>query len=284
MGIFPLLILTLGLASGYNLNDNNPKILTKPGLFGWSLVHQDQSLYVGAPLAGQTGKVFQCTGLTDQPTCEELKMKNEKKDDKRDGSWFGGSLAASEDTLYSCAFRYNWTNFDDLESKNNGKFRAGKCYKKDKIEARFEDLVDFTTLYDGRENRKMKYKIPRLKKDWEKGRFEMYSSGDENYLWWDFGVYGASSTVDKYGNLVFGNPLELVGHKIPNTNKKVTHFIGSIGKIEEKEGRKTKMIRPSNEQVELPWIPPKEEQNRCLNRFFGYTVTSGKFFDKHKIV
>ena len=114
MGIFSLLILTFGLASGYNLNSKTLALIEKPGLFGWSLVQQGEYLYVGAPEggAGETGKVFQCRDLTTKPTCSELHI---KADDslRLNGSWFGGSLAASKDTLYSCAFRYNWTNFAD---------------------------------------------------------------------------------------------------------------------------------------------------------------------------
>ena len=145
MGTFSLLILTFGLASGYNLNNNTlrPLPVMKAGALGWSLVHQDQVLYVGAPQAGtgQTGEVYQCEDLTTTPTCSKLGV---KPDHNLEGSWFGGSLAASKDTLYSCAFRYNLKKFHEGARIQNMKYRTGKCYKKRRSETSFEDLVDFT--------------------------------------------------------------------------------------------------------------------------------------------
>ena len=133
------MILTFGLASGYNLNNNTLRLLPvmKAGALGWSLVHQDQILYVGAPQAGtgQTGEVYQCEDLTTTPTCSKLGV---KPDHNLDGSWFGGSLAASKETLYSCAFRYNLKKFHEGARIKNMKYRTGKCFKKRRSETSFD--------------------------------------------------------------------------------------------------------------------------------------------------
>ena len=269
-----MLILTFGVASGYNLNNKTIKSLPigEPGLVGWSLVHQQESLYVGAPQARETGRVFHCQNLlTTDPTCEVLKIADNTPG--LNGSWFGGSLAASEDKLYSCAFRYNWENFD-YGSRENAKLRTGKCYKKGTTG--FEDLFDFTKLYEKRV-RENKLRIPR------DNSFEMYVDGDVNFQWLDNGVYGVSSTVDKKGNLVIGNPLDL--DKIGNERTPDRIFVGSIGKIENIRRGRTLMIRPMSK--ETPWFPIKQEdiksgkkrrEDWSLNRFAGYVVTSGKFF------
>ena len=269
MGTIFAILSTFSLAYGYNLNNNTLGLLPvmEPGVFGWSLLHQDEQLYIGAPQAGagQTGKVFQCQHLTTQPTCSPLNLEPE---DGLEGSWFGGSLAASKDSLYSCAFRYSWADFDEGALGRNGKFKTGKCYKKGKGETSFEDLVDFTQVYEGRE----KYKFPRAKNR----KYDMYVEGDKRYVWRDYGVYGASSTIDEWGNLVAGNPLELDGRGATKEPNNI--FVGSIGKIEDLGGGKTKMIRPNRR---TPWIVPNESEEEgdwTINRFAGYTVTSGKFF------
>ena len=267
MGTFSLLILTFGLASGYNLNNNTLRLLPlmKNGTLGWSLVHQDQLLYVGAPQAGtgQSGEVYQCEDLTTTPTCSKLGI---KPDHNLDGSWFGGSLAASKDTLYSCAFRYNMKKFDEGASIKNMKYRTGKCYKKGRTETSFEDLVDFTKVYEGRK----KYKFPRDNK------YDMCAVGDSNYKWWDYGVYGASSTIlvtGKFSHLVIGNPLDLESRGAARSPSRI--HVGSIGKIEE-ESRKTEMKRTYKK---TPWLPPiKNDEDWTNSRFAGYTVTSGNFF------
>ena len=162
----------LTITSGYNLNGDNLGLLTgdsEQELLGWSLVLHQGSLYVGAPLAGKAGKVYRCDHLeTNSLRCSAQRI-NPEESSLLDGAWFGGTLAASNDTLYSCAFRYNWEHFDDmvrdsLTRKNYWKWHAGKCYQKKTSQTSFQDLVDFTPRYEGRKVKK-RFQFPKAGKD-----------------------------------------------------------------------------------------------------------------------
>ena len=69
----------------YFLNhDANDSSLTKtwsPGhwsdqLFGWSMSHFKEDLYVGAPLENQEdGALYKCSNLERSPTCEKVKKR-----------------------------------------------------------------------------------------------------------------------------------------------------------------------------------------------------------------
>ena len=50
-------------------------------------------------------------------------------------SWFGGSIAAGENTLFTCAYRYGFRTFTP-----NSQF-IGKCFKLER--ERFQDLISF---------------------------------------------------------------------------------------------------------------------------------------------
>ena len=135
------------------------------GLFGWSLVHHGDSLYVGAPLAGPAGQVFRCEGLTSASIRPCVSLPSPAG--LRPTSWFGGSLAASTSTLYSCAFKYSWQDY-----AFNGQ-KVGKCFSLTRRNT-WETTFDFT----------------------DKNFVKSYDSP-----WFSRGYYGISSTVDDVGDL-----------------------------------------------------------------------------------
>ena len=138
------------------------------------MVHHRGSLYVGAPLAGYGGKVFKCDQLTSASTplsCESLTSPILKN-----GSWFGGSLAASSSNLYSCAFRYSW---QDYVANNQ---QVWKCFSLS-WSKKWTTLLDFTQP-----------NFPRLPQS--------------PWTWYRKGFYGFSSTVDDVGDL--GNSTFLI--------------------------------------------------------------------------
>lgn len=157
-------------------------------LFGWSMVGHLGDLYVGSPLAGD-GRVYRCH-LGDQANLPCQRLTSPPR--LGTGAWFGGSLAASGKSLYSCAFRSKWENYLDGQ-------QVGKCFVLSGDA--FRDFFDFT--------RKNFPKTP-------------YSP------WKYYGFYGVSATVDDSGDLVIGNPtaFDKVGHE--SDPYKVA---GTIGKV-----------------------------------------------------
>ena len=164
-----LLFTTLILGShGYNLNQDHLGLLVGDGkaesLFGWALQHFNNELYVGAPGEGGTGELYSCTDIDRQPKCQKMSARLMK------GSWFGGSLSASEDNLYACAFRHGYARYGD------DKVFMGKCFEKNG--KTMTDLIDFS------------------------GRWSRIGDRIEYY-----GAYGVSATVSNIsGNLVVGSP------------------------------------------------------------------------------
>ena len=129
------------------------------GLFGWSLAHHRGSLYVGAPVGG---KVFKCDQFT---TSTSRVCISTNSPGLQDDSWFGGTMAGSNDNLYSCAFRYKWQSYDVRRTK------LGRCYSLSGN--KWNKFFDFT------------------------GRFRKSS----NSPWFYRGIYGFSTTVDDAGDL-----------------------------------------------------------------------------------
>ena len=132
-------------------------------LFGWSLTHHGGSLYVGAPLAGQSGKVFRCDHLTSSPSRTCLTTTS-PADQLTPTSWFGATMAASTNDLYSCAFRYKWKKYDSS-------WKLGKCFSLTGGN-NWRSFFDFTNY------------------------FQKSSSS-----WYRRGIYGFSSTVNDAGDL-----------------------------------------------------------------------------------
>lgn len=227
------------LVSGYSLNHNNLEdglLKGGDGLFGWSMVHHHQSLYVGAPLADGSGRVIRCQDIDTRPTCSQGSINPSQS--PKTGAWFGGSLTASQDSLFACAFRYNWQNWVP-----NG-LQVGKCYKKDSKQGQFNTYFDFTRRFD-------------VVKD---------------NVWMKTGFYGVSVTVNQDGNLVVGNPLLYTQYGYSNKPNKFN--VGSIGMIIKKTlpgGRLLSFKRPRGRDV--AWAT-KEEFNNY--KFAGYAVSSGQ--------
>ena len=238
MGVPWLLVpcLVSGL-SAYNLYDNlNDGSLLGGQLFGWSMVHHHQDLYVGAPLAGEAGKVLRCQSLASKPVCGEGTI-NPSPSSLLPGAWFGGSLAASRDSLYTCAFRYDWTHWED-----HG-LQVGKCYKKGIRESRFSDYFDFSNT-----------------------RFEVSYDPD----WMDTGFYGVSATVNIHGNLVVGNPVQYSTKGYDKPSPRYT--IGSIGEIKMVNTMRGRILRLFRPRGQVGWAR-REEYNNF--KYAGYDVTAG---------
>jgi len=126
---------TFHATHGYNLNENDLGDLVGDrnvdSLFGWSLQHFNNELYVGAPGKGGAGAVYQCTNIDAFPNCKEMSSPRLMQN-----SWYGGSLAGSGDDLYTCSFRHGYTQY------NPQKQYIGKCFKKNGN--KFDDLINFS--------------------------------------------------------------------------------------------------------------------------------------------
>jgi len=164
-------MLAISATQGYNLNEKYLGSLVGDGqaesLFGWSLQHFQNDTYVGAPREGGTGAVYRCTNMGTSPSCS--KMSSVRLMDK---SWYGGSLAASDKDLYTCAFRHGYKDYSP------SKQYIGRCFKKKGNS--FEEMINFQSRWTN-------------------------TGGD---TWKTNGVYGVSATVsDKAGKLVVGTPI-----------------------------------------------------------------------------
>ena len=106
VGLFLLAILPFCI-HGYNLNENNLGNLVgdrnNNSLFGWSLQHFNDELYIGAPGENGTGAVYRCANIDTFPNCKKMSSPRLTQN-----SWYGGSLAASSSNLYTCSFRYGY--------------------------------------------------------------------------------------------------------------------------------------------------------------------------------
>jgi len=157
---------------GYNLNEDHLGVLEGDGqpdsLFGWALQHFKNELYVGAPGEGGAGIVYRCTSIDTRPSCQQISVRPRPMKD----SWFGGSLAASEEKLYACAFRHSYAQYSPQKQV------IGKCFESNGNS--MTDLIDFS------------------------GRWSPRGGS----LWKTNGIYGVSVTVsDKSGSLVVGTPI-----------------------------------------------------------------------------
>ena len=238
--IFPIALLLVSV-SGYNLNDVNltDGLLQGDRLFGWSMVHYQQDLYVGAPLSD---KVLRCQSLASSPNCSEGKINPSSSSltsEHLQDSWFGGSLAASGSRLYSCAFRYDWRHWPD------GLLQSGKCYKKEASESRFTDYLDFT-----------------------KNKFQVEPDGN----WMVTGFFGVSATVDTDGHLVIGNPVQ---YSTWGFNSKPRYTVGSIGKIKKVRVSSGRVPRLFRARGDVGWAR-REGYNTF--KYAGYDVSAGKGF------
>ena len=189
-GLLLLTCLILG-THGYNLKEDDLGVLKGDGqaesLFGWALQHFNDELYVGAPGEGGTGKLYRCSNIDTRPSCRQISASAMKD------SWFGGSLAASKDNIYACAFRHGYTQYSPKKQY------IGKCFMKSGNS--MNKLIDFSGSWSNR----------------------------GGSLWKPNGMYGVSATVsDKSGSLVVGTPITFDNKGMWN-NPYIS--VGSIGLI-----------------------------------------------------
>ena len=101
-------------------------------MFGWTMVHVGDQLYVGAPKANNkggwgikayyhgcniiTGSVHKISNLKTSPSSSPMGTSTTPREE----AWFGGSLAASGTEIFACG------NREDHQSLRYG---VGKCYQ-----------------------------------------------------------------------------------------------------------------------------------------------------------
>jgi len=145
----PLLVVgVLWLASNglaYNLNPKHEQLgRMANSLYGWSLQHFDNKLYVGAPMTDTPTRnaVTECS-LT-QGRCNPVSVGGSSG--LEPGDWMGGAMAASEDKLYVCAslqHRRYWAKPAEKGGSVTGSAITGACYKRSKRESQLTQEIDF---------------------------------------------------------------------------------------------------------------------------------------------
>jgi len=160
------------ISYSYNINDLDLADLkgdsNPDSLFGWSIQHFNNHLYVGAPNEGGKGAVYECSNINNLPSCSKMSTPRTVMPK----SWYGGSLAASSSNLYTCAFRHGYQQYSPQKQY------IGKCFEKNG--GSFNDLIDFASRW----------------------------SNEGGSTWKTNGIYGVSATVsDKTGKLVVGTPI-----------------------------------------------------------------------------
>merc|ERR1719430_307789 len=107
-------VLWMGLSSlAYNLNPKEEQLVTNAGrmrdsLYGWSLQHFNNKLYVGAPKTSNpsSNAVTECLlshPTRPTPSCNTVSVGGSSPP-LEEGEWMGGAMAASNNNLYVCAF------------------------------------------------------------------------------------------------------------------------------------------------------------------------------------
>merc|ERR1719264_1278940 len=135
-----------GLA--YNLNQKHEQLdggRMANSLYGWSLQHFDNKLYVGAPMTNDPTRnaVTECS-LTHPSSCNSVRVGGSSG--LEPGDWMGGAMAASNDKLYVCAFlkhRKNWAAVSGEDRSETGSAITGACYKQSKGERQLTQEIDF---------------------------------------------------------------------------------------------------------------------------------------------
>merc|ERR1719430_1033918 len=144
-------VLWMGLSSlAYNLNPKEEQLVTNAGrmrdsLYGWSLQHFNNKLYVGAPKTSNptSNAVTECS-LTHPSRCNSIGVGGSSGLEA--GEWMGGAMAASTNNLYVCAFlqhRRNWAKGAGQGGSKTGAAITGACYKMSKTERQLSQNIDF---------------------------------------------------------------------------------------------------------------------------------------------
>jgi len=204
----------------YNFNTEE-KTLTPIGgrmqnsLYGWSLQHFNDKLYVGAPKTNNptSNAVTECL-LTPVGICTNVAVAGGGSGLEQD-EWMGGSMAAGKDNLYVCAFlrhRKHWAKRPPPEGGSiTGAAISGACY----------------ALAKGN-NQKLTEKIDffQFKRETNKQQ-NLYGT----YGHWKFrkegGQYGFTAAIaaDEQ-KLVVGNPMQR-----SYVYKRGAHACGSVGEV-----------------------------------------------------
>jgi len=272
-----LLLLFVPTLLAYNVNEHILTMDQTPSssnsLFGWSLQHFKDKFYIGAPLTSRPldNSVYECDYdvRTTQTSCRNVELEKNpvQLPDRRielpnQGDWMGGSLAASNDTLYACAFRQSKERYAEKYATKSGRAILGACYRKDQRN-KFVQLIDFTqAAYKG-------------------GNPSLYG----HWMWrTDGGTYGFSTTVTDGGNLVAGNPTKRnhvndphytcgsLGEVIPEDGG----IYGSPGRYKNEglfQGKQTSFFA-----VDRNYITENQvSSDMDLGKMAGFSVARGKF-------
>merc|ERR1719430_1416821 len=149
-----LLLLVVWLGStcldAYNLNPQMSPLASSGGrmqgsLYGWSLQHFNNKLYVGAPKTSNptSNAVTECS-LTHPSRCNSIGVGGSSGLEA--GEWMGGAMAASNNNLYVCAFlqhRKNWAKQAGLGGSKTGAAITGACYKMSNAQRQLNQNIDF---------------------------------------------------------------------------------------------------------------------------------------------
>jgi len=212
---------------------------------------------VGSPLSSsplQTS-VHQCDidVETSETSCSGMRlMESEDVILPRQGEWMGGSITATNHSLYICAFRQGADTYSESPTS------MGACYQA--INQSIVQLIDFKKIH------------------WEEGRPETYG----HWTWrQQNGIYGFSSTVSLDGRLVAGNPTKVNR----NYGSMLQYNCGTIGEVEHGKYRCPGYIdgRTSFFKVDNAYIRENGvDAYMNLGKLAGYSVSRGMFLGKEK--
>merc|ERR1719264_1733464 len=275
-----------GLA--YNLNLKHEQLdggQMANSLYGWSLQHFNNKLFVGAPMTDDptSDAVTECS-LT-QGRCNPVSVGGSSA--LEPGDWMGGAMAASEDKLYVCAslqHRRYWAESASQEGSETGSAITGACYKQSKGERQLTQEIDF-------------FKFHRTCP----ASVTPCNTKDQQYLYptyghWRFrkagGQYGFTAAIsDDNQKLVAGNPSQR-----NHIWKRGTYSCGAVGEVspgnvwkapgawhhqsEEYKEKKTLWFGLDNAYLDENHV--SSENN--IGKHVGFSLARGKFLSDSSII
>jgi len=192
----------------YNINPEKEELVPSGGrmegsLYGWSLQHFDNKLYVGAPLTDNptTNAVTECS-LAHPPRCSSISVGGTSGLEA--GEWMGGSMASSATNLYVCAFlqhRRYWALMASRGGSDTSAAITGACYKMSRGESQLTQNIDFFKFH-----RTCPTTATRCSSRDAQNLYETFGH-------WDFrkagGHYGFTASISEDDQrLVVGNPVQ----------------------------------------------------------------------------
>merc|ERR1719500_777300 len=275
-----------GLA--YNLNLKHKQLdggQMANSLYGWSLQHFNNKLYVGAPMTDtpNSDAVTECS-LT-QGRCNPVSVGGSSGLEA--GDWMGGAMAASEDKLYVCAslqHRRNWAKGASQEGSETGSAITGACYKQSKGERQLTQEIDF-------------FKFHRTCP----ASVTPCNTKDQQYLYptyghWRFrkagGQYGFTAAIsDDNQKLVAGNPSQR-----NHIWKRGTYSCGAVGEVrpgnvwkapgawhhqsEQYKEKKTLWFGLDIAYLDENHVSPENN----IGKHVGFSLARGKFLSDNSII